>query len=115
MSRSLLGAFSEPRLQALAETPTLYEDLAQSLAPSVWELDDIKKGILLQLFGASHKVIDKESSGGSARKRGDVNVLLVGDPGTAKSQLLQYVHKARGARQAATRRCASPEPCGARP
>ena len=89
MSRSLLGAFSEPRPQALAETPTLYEDLAQSLAPSVWELDDIKKGILLQLFGASHKVIDKESSGGSARKRGDVNVLLVGDPGTAKSQLLQ--------------------------
>mmetsp|Transcript_11512 Transcript_11512/g.37642 ORF Transcript_11512/g.37642 Transcript_11512/m.37642 type:complete len:695 (-) Transcript_11512:362-2446(-) len=91
-----LDAVSDARvaeLKALAETPTLYEDLAQSLAPSVWELDDIKKGILLQLFGASHKVIDKESSGGSARKRGDVNVLLVGDPGTAKSQLLQYVHK----------------------
>jgi len=43
---------------------------------------------LLQLFGGSVK---KLSSGASFR--GDMNVLLVGDPGTSKSQLLQYVHK----------------------
>ena len=54
---------------------------------------DIKKGVLLQLFGAASKQIDKEASGGSSRKRGDMNVLLVGDPGTSKSQILKYVHK----------------------
>jgi len=56
-------------------------------------MTDVKKGVLLQLFGATHKQIDKEAAGGSSRKRGDLNVLLVGDPGTSKSQLLQYVHK----------------------
>ena len=66
---------------------------AAALAPSVWELDDVKKGVLLQLFGASNKQLDAEAAAGNARKRGEMNVLLVGDPGTSKSQLLQYVHK----------------------
>jgi DNA replication licensing factor MCM4 len=91
-----LNKVSEERaeqLRELAARPNIYEDLANSLAPSVWELDDIKKGILLQLFGGTHKHIDKEAAGGSSHKRGDINVLLVGDPGTSKSQLLQYVHK----------------------
>lgn len=91
-----LNKVSEERaeqLKELAARPNIYEELANSLAPSVWELDDIKKGILLQLFGGTYKQIDKEAAGGSSRKRGDINVLLVGDPGTSKSQLLQYVHK----------------------
>jgi DNA replication licensing factor MCM4 len=91
-----LNKVSEERAEQLKELstrPNIYEELANSLAPSVWELDDIKKGILLQLFGGTHKQIDKEAAGGSSRKRGDINVLLVGDPGTSKSQLLQYVHK----------------------
>lgn len=54
----------------------------------------MKKGVLLQLFGAKHKQLDAET-GGSSRKRGEINVLLMGDPGTSKSQLLQYVHKVR--------------------
>merc|ERR1711939_1020680 len=49
-----------------------------------------KKGILLQLFGGTNKSFEK---GGSPKYRGDINVLLCGDPSTAKSQLLQYVHK----------------------
>ena len=53
----------------------------------------MKKGVLLQLFGASNKQLDAEAAAGNARKRGEMNVLLVGDPGTSKSQLLQYVHK----------------------
>lgn len=54
-------------------------------------MDDVKKGVLLQLFGGSHKfAADKP---GSPRIRGDINILLVGDPGVSKSQLLQYVHK----------------------
>ncbi|KAI8374534.1 MCM2/3/5 family-domain-containing protein [Radiomyces spectabilis] len=80
----------EQHIRELAQKPNLYETLARSLAPSIYELDDVKKGILLQLFGGTHKKFQKS---GSPRFRGEINVLLVGDPGTSKSQLLQYVHK----------------------
>ncbi|EFJ16648.1 hypothetical protein SELMODRAFT_445155 [Selaginella moellendorffii] len=76
------------KLKELSKLPDIYQKLTRSLAPSIWELEDIKKGLLCQLFGGSTK---KLSSGASFR--GDINVLLVGDPGTSKSQLLQYVHK----------------------
>ena len=69
-----------------------YDVLSTALAPSVWELDDVKRGVLLQLFGGTHKQLDADSTGNSKR-RGEINVLLMGDPGTSKSQLLQYVHK----------------------
>ena len=55
-------------------------------APSIYENDDIKKGILLQLFGGSRKDFQNTGHG---RFRADVNILLCGDPGTSKSQLLQ--------------------------
>jgi DNA replication licensing factor MCM4 len=80
------------QLRDLAKSPTLYGDLAHALAPSVWEMDDVKRGVLLMLFGGTHKQLDAESTGGSKR-RGEINVLLMGDPGTSKSQLLQYVNK----------------------
>ncbi|KAL8826345.1 MAG: hypothetical protein Q9191_003859 [Dirinaria sp. TL-2023a] len=80
----------EQRIKATAARGDVYELLARSLAPSVYEMDDVKKGILLQLFGGTNKSFEK---GGSPKYRGDVNVLLCGDPSTAKSQLLQYVHK----------------------
>lgn len=57
-----------------------------SIAPSIYENDDIKKGILLQLFGGTKK--DFENTG-RGRFRADINILLCGDPGTSKSQLLQ--------------------------
>lgn len=53
----------------------------------------MKKGILLQLFGGTNKSISRGGGGGGPRYRGDINVLHVGDPGTSKSQILQYVHK----------------------
>ncbi|GAA5935796.1 MCM DNA helicase complex subunit MCM4 [Sporobolomyces koalae] len=71
----------------------IYEYLARSLAPSIFEMDDVKKGILLQLFGGTNKSLTKGGGAGGPRYRGDINVLLVGDPGTSKSQILQYVHK----------------------
>ncbi|CAI2162770.1 12474_t:CDS:10 [Funneliformis geosporum] len=74
----------------LSKNPLLYETLAHSLAPSIFGMDDIKKGILLQLFGGTNKHFKKS---GSPHFRGDINILLVGDPGTSKSQMLQYVHK----------------------
>ena len=79
-------------LLKLSQEPHLYDRLCRALAPSVWEMDDVKRGVLLQLFGGTHKTLDAESTGGSKR-RGEINVLLMGDPGTSKSQLLQYVHK----------------------
>ncbi|KAG5735126.1 DNA replication licensing factor mcm4 [Termitomyces sp. T112] len=83
----------EAKLLELSRRPDIYELLAQSLAPSIWEMEDVKKGILLQLFGGTNKSIARGGGGGGPRYRGDINVLLVGDPGTSKSQILQYVHK----------------------
>jgi DNA replication licensing factor MCM4 len=80
----------EQRIKATAERPDIYELLSRSLAPSIFEMDDVKKGILLQLFGGTNKTFEK---GGNPKYRGDINILLCGDPSTSKSQLLKYVHK----------------------
>ena len=55
-------------------------------APSIYENDDIKKGILLQMFGGTRKDFQ---NAGRGKFRAEVNILLCGDPGTSKSQLLQ--------------------------
>lgn len=78
------------KIKELAARWDVYDVLSRSLAPSIYEMDDVKKGVLLQLFGGTNKTFHK---GGSPRYRGDINVLLCGDPSTSKSQLLQYVHK----------------------
>ncbi len=85
-----ITAEEEAKIQEIAGRDDIYEILSRSLGPSIYELDDVKKGILLQLFGGTNKSFEK---GGSPKYRGDINVLLCGDPSTAKSQLLQYVHK----------------------
>jgi DNA replication licensing factor MCM4 len=76
------------KIQNVARRSDVYELLAHSLAPSIFEMDDVKKGLLLQLFGGTNKDFKKGS-----RTRGDINILLCGDPSTSKSQILQYVHK----------------------
>jgi DNA replication licensing factor MCM4 len=88
-SRNRTAADLEEKLAELSRREDIYEFLSRSLAPSIWEMDDVKKGILLQLFGGTNKVIGRGGGGGGPRYRGDINVLLVGDPGTSKSQLLQ--------------------------
>ncbi|KAF2088396.1 MCM-domain-containing protein [Saccharata proteae CBS 121410] len=80
----------ETKIREVAARPDVYDLLSRSLAPSIYEMDDVKKGILLQLFGGTNKSFEK---GGSPKYRGDINVLLCGDPSTSKSQILQYVHK----------------------
>lgn len=82
--------------EQLACHPKLYERLANSVAPSIFGMMDEKKGVLLQLFGgASKDTAGGENAGvdGSARFRSAINVLLIGDPGTSKSQLLHSVHR----------------------
>lgn len=76
------------RIVDVSKRPDIYQILSRSLAPSIFEMDDVKKGILLQLFGGTNKDFKKGS-----RTRGDINILLCGDPSTSKSQMLQYVHK----------------------
>eukprot|EP00794_Sanderia_malayensis_P018855 gene18856-20755_t len=86
------AAFSKERieeLKTLSQLPDIYRRLAKALAPSIYENDDIKKGILLQLFGGTQKDF---TVAGRGRFRSDINILLCGDPGTSKSQLLQYVY-----------------------
>ncbi|XP_077982144.1 DNA replication licensing factor mcm4-A-like [Glandiceps talaboti] len=73
----------------LSTKSDIYERLAKALAPSIYENEDIKKGILCQLFGGTKKDF---SHAGRGKFRSDINILLCGDPGTSKSQLLQYVH-----------------------
>lgn len=68
---------------------TIVGKLVQSFAPSIYDEDEVKKGLLCQLFGGTSKAV--ESSRG--RTRPEINTLLCGDPSTAKSQLLQYAYK----------------------
>lgn len=75
-------------LKELSQKPDAYERLARAIAPYIYENEDVKKGILLQLFGGSKKEL---LSTGRGKFRSEINILLCGDPGTSKSQLLQYV------------------------
>jgi len=76
----------EKQILEMANDPWIHRKLLSSLAPSIYGYGDIKEAILYLLFGAVPKTLPD-----GVTIRGDVNVLLIGDPGTAKSQLLQYV------------------------
>lgn len=78
----------EEEFIALSRTPNLYERFVKSIAPSIYGNEDIKRAITCLLFGGSKKILPD-----GMRLRGDINVLLLGDPGTAKSQLLKFVEK----------------------
>lgn len=84
--------FSEEEEQEfleLSRRPDLYKIFADCVAPSIYGNADIKKAIACLLMGGSKKILPD-----GMRLRGDINVLLLGDPGTAKSQLLKFVHQA---------------------
>ncbi|KAB5575528.1 MCM2/3/5 family protein [Coniochaeta sp. 2T2.1] len=85
------AVFSEEEEQEfleLSRRPDLYNVMTECIAPSIYGNRDIKKAILCLLMGGAKKILPD-----GMRLRGDINVLLLGDPGTAKSQLLKFVEK----------------------
>jgi DNA replication licensing factor MCM2 len=76
----------ESRIRALSRDPQIVDKIVGSIAPSIYGHIDIKTAVALSLFGG----VGKEAQG-KHKIRGDINILLLGDPGTAKSQILKYI------------------------
>lgn len=114
LGNTFLFVLQVEKLKELSKLPDIYDRLTRSLAPNIWELDDVKRGLLCQVTSRYLNVLSDclchrysilnlfyvQLFGGNplrlpsgASFRGDINILLVGDPGTSKSQLLQYMHK----------------------
>jgi len=79
----------EEQILALSTSPKVFDKFVGAIAPSIYGHDRIKEALVLQLFGGMRR----EKPDGTT-SRGDIHVLLVGDPGSGKSQLLQFISKA---------------------
>jgi DNA replication licensing factor MCM4 len=64
--------------------------IVDSFAPSIYENEDVKLGLICQMIGGN---FGGANGGSNNKRRSEINVLMCGDPSTAKSQLMQYVHK----------------------
>ncbi len=69
----------------MREDPKIYKKLIRSISPAIFGHEEVKKGILLMLFGGVHKVTME-----GINLRGDINVCVIGDPSTSKSTFLKY-------------------------
>lgn len=78
----------QKEIRRLAEDPLIGLRIIRSIAPSIYGHHDIKTAIALSLFAGVPKNVQ-----GKHPIRGDINVLMLGDPGTAKSQFLKYIEK----------------------
>lgn len=74
-------------IEELSKDPQIRERIVRSIAPSIYGHRHVKTAVALSVFGGVAK------EGGVHRVRGDINILLLGDPGTAKSQILKYAEK----------------------
>jgi replicative DNA helicase Mcm len=73
------------KIKDLANDPWIHRKIIQSIAPAIYGYEEVKEAIMYLLFGG----VPKEREG--TKIRGEINILLVGDPGTAKTQLLKFV------------------------
>ena len=78
----------ELQIKELSMDPDIFKKLAENIAPSIYGYEEIKQSIVLQLFGGVKK---KRADG--TMTRGDIHILLVGDPGVAKSVTLGFIAK----------------------
>ncbi len=76
----------ERQILELSEDPMVFENLAKSITPSIWGYEEIKKSLVLQLFSG----VQKTHADGQ-KSRGDIHILLIGDPGVAKSVTLGFM------------------------
>lgn len=76
----------EQKILEMANDPMVYNRLTKSIAPGLYGLDEIKEVIALQMFGGEMKTLRD-----GTRVRGDIHILLVGDPSTAKSSIMKVV------------------------
>ncbi len=83
-----ISAEEEKKIKKIAEEGDVYQKLVNSVAPSIYGYDKIKESLLIQLVGG----VQKERSDGMVT-RGDIHILLVGDPGSGKSQLLKRIQR----------------------
>ena len=83
-----LDDLDEKEIRKLSEDPRLFEKLVKSIAPSIYGHQKVKEALVLQLMGGVRKFKDDGTT-----TRGDMHVLLVGDPGAGKSQMLTFISK----------------------
>jgi len=81
----LISPEEEKQILELAKDPWVHRKIIRSIAPSIYGYEHVKEAIMYLLFGGVPKYLP------DIKIRGEMNALLIGDPGTAKSQLLQYV------------------------
>lgn len=87
-SEVLISDEDEARIKEFANDPGIYEKIVSSIAPSMYGMNDVKEAIALQLFGGVPRFLPD-----GTRLRGDIHILLVGDPAVGKTQLLKLVSK----------------------
>ncbi|WP_305515714.1 minichromosome maintenance protein MCM [Methanobrevibacter sp. V14] len=83
-----LSEEDEEKIIELSKDPHIYDKIIKSTAPSIRGYRDVKEAIALQLFGGAAKQLEDET-----KLRGDIHILIVGDPGIGKSQILKYVSR----------------------
>jgi replicative DNA helicase Mcm len=88
IEREEISPDEEKIIKSLVKNPDIYSRLIASFAPHVNGHDVIKEAILLLIVGSTQKILAD-----GAKIRGDINVFLVGDPGTAKSEMLKFCAK----------------------
>jgi replicative DNA helicase Mcm len=88
VERIMISTEDERQIRTIASKPDAYDKLIASFAPHIYGHETLKESILLLIVGS----VTKKLEDGSTR-RGDINVLMVGDPGTAKSEMLKFAAK----------------------
>jgi len=85
IEREVISSEEEKIIKALANNPDIYERLVGSFAPHIQGHNLIKESILLLIAGSTQRILQD-----GTKIRGDINIFLVGDPGTAKSEMLKF-------------------------